>query len=323
MRKLLLERAVGRILAVDIAGFDAGGMQVRWPQGHVLTVQDLEPLRSIGRSRVWVLAPEPAGRLGENEAAERLAQAVIGPGVVPAPPSMGRVDLFAAHPGLLRLQVSAVHRFNRSSRMALVTRLPDIAVSRHERVASVRVHVLSISSQSLARAVQRTAAMVCIWPFSPKRIMLLSIGQELLTGRARDRVRPALSGRLAALGCAIDRQETVPDEPQVIAAHVRQAEAAGFGMLLVAGGFGPDPDDASARGIVLSGARLVRRNGPVLPGSRTLLAYLGSMAVIGVPASAMHAAAHLVDLLLPRVLAGVTISSTDLARLGVGGLLEP
>jgi formylmethanofuran dehydrogenase subunit E len=57
-----------------------------------------------------------------------------------------------------------------------------------------------------------------------------------------------------------------------------------------------------------------------LPGAMTLLARIDGVDIIGVPACALYFKTTSFDLLLPRLLAGVRINRSDLARLAHGGL---
>jgi len=50
----------------------------------------------------------------------------------------------------------------------------------------------------------------------------------------------------------------------------------------------------------------------------TLIARIGDVQVIGVPAAALYYKTTSFDLLVPRLLAGLTISRDDLARMGSG-----
>jgi formylmethanofuran dehydrogenase subunit E len=56
----------------------------------------------------------------------------------------------------------------------------------------------------------------------------------------------------------------------------------------------------------------------VLPGATTLLARIGSVQVMGIPACALHSKITGFDLLIPRLLAGLEVSRRDLAKLGHG-----
>lgn len=71
---------------------------------------------------------------------------------------------------------------------------------------------------------------------------LVSIGNELLSGRTVNTHAQTLGALLAPLGIRLMRDTTVPDEPALIRSAVREA----FGrvdIVLVSGGLGPTPDD--------------------------------------------------------------------------------
>jgi hypothetical protein len=59
---------------------------------------------------------------------------------------------------------------------------------------------------------------------------------------------------------------------------------------------------------------------PVLPGAMFMIAYIGDIPVLGVPACGIYHKTTMLDLLLPRVLAGEKIERKDLAVMGHGGL---
>jgi molybdenum cofactor cytidylyltransferase len=53
-----------------------------------------------------------------------------------------------------------------------------------------------------------------------------------------------------------------------------------------------------------------------------LVGYLGPTAILGAPGCARSSKPNVVDLVLPRLLAGERLSRADIAALGHGGLLE-
>lgn len=59
---------------------------------------------------------------------------------------------------------------------------------------------------------------------------------------------------------------------------------------------------------------------PMLPGAMFMVAYLKEVPVLGIPACGMYAARTILDVVLPRVLAGEKITRTEIAQLGHGGL---
>ena len=65
-----------------------------------------------------------------------------------------------------------------------------------------------------------------------------------------------------------------------------------------------DPDDLTPTAIKHAGAEIVKYGAAALPGAMFMMAYLDDIPIMGVPACGMFFRTTVVDLLLPRVLAG-------------------
>lgn len=81
-----------------------------------------------------------------------------------------------------------------------------------------------------------------------------------------------------------------------------------------------DPDDVTRVAIVRGGAEDMVYGTPVLPGAMFLYGHFGDTPVLGLPACILYYHATVLDLLLPRVLAGERITRRDLAAMAHGGL---
>jgi molybdopterin biosynthesis enzyme len=81
-----------------------------------------------------------------------------------------------------------------------------------------------------------------------------------------------------------------------------------------------DPDDVTRFAIRNLGATEITYGSAVLPGAMFLVAYLGAIPILGIPACGMYAKTTIFDVILPRVLAGENIGRRELAELGHGGL---
>ena len=97
-------------------------------------------------------------------------------------------------------------------------------------------------------------------------------------------------------------------------------------MLIIAGETSiMDRDDVTPQGIRLAGGRIEHYGAPVEPGNLLLLGYLGppggAVPVLGAPGCVRSRDTNIVDLLLPRLLAGESITRQDIVALGHGGLL--
>ena len=97
-------------------------------------------------------------------------------------------------------------------------------------------------------------------------------------------------------------------------------KARGAEMIFACGGFSVDPDDVTVEGVQQSGAKIIAYGAPVMPGSMCLVADLGGIPVLGAPACAIWNKATVIEVLLPRMLAGDKITREEVAALGHGGL---
>jgi molybdopterin biosynthesis enzyme len=81
-----------------------------------------------------------------------------------------------------------------------------------------------------------------------------------------------------------------------------------------------DPDDVTPAGIKAAGGKIITYGAPALPGAMFLLAYIGSISVLGLPGCVMYHKTTIFDLIVPRILAGEVIGREDIIKLGHGGL---
>src|SRR5689334_1692003 len=112
-----LSKAKGKILGHNIAG-ENGQRLLR--KGKPLTEEDLEKLRILGRSSVYVAEIE-ADDVDENTAARRVAEAIYGPGLQISGVASGRANLLADTMGILRIDVERLAQINEFNGITLAT----------------------------------------------------------------------------------------------------------------------------------------------------------------------------------------------------------
>jgi molybdenum cofactor cytidylyltransferase len=93
-------------------------------KGARLTPQAIARLRAAGVQSVTAARLED-GDVAEDAAALRMADALLGPGILRAPPVTGRANLMAAHAGLFRADASAIDGINAVHEAITVATLPD------------------------------------------------------------------------------------------------------------------------------------------------------------------------------------------------------
>jgi len=157
-------------------------------------------------------------------------------------------------------------------------------------------------------------------PLRRARAGLIITGNEVYHGLIEDRFAPVLSAKIKALGSEVAALAFAPDDAGAITWAIHSHLEQGCDLLLLSGGMSVDPDDVTRHAIRQAGAVEMHYGTAVLPGAMFLVAYLGEVPLLGVPACALHHRITALDLVLPRILAGERIGKLELALLGHGGL---
>lgn len=310
---------------------DLGVTGERWAKGRRLTSADLERVASalpqaIGRP-ITVLVPE-AGDIHEDDAARRIASAVMGPGLASGDPAQSRIDLRATHSGLVRIDVWALDRVNAIDPVEVFTILDGRVIDAGALVASVKVAPHLVPDTVLAK-VDRVAAMsgsrgvVSVAPFRSRRVA--AIVKESIRGIARDRFESSVRAKVEGLGSRLVGIDYVDDAVAPVEAALN-ARARGRApgradLILTAGSGSTDPEDPFFVALASLGGSIVSHGIPAHPGSMLWLGKLGRVPVLGLPSCGAYSKATAADLLLPRLLAGAPASRRTIARLGHGGIL--
>jgi molybdopterin biosynthesis enzyme len=148
---------------------------------------------------------------------------------------------------------------------------------------------------------------------------LVVTGSEVFSGRIRDGFGPVVQKKFEDLGSRIMGKKIVSDDMDMTVAAIRRFLDDGASFIAVTGGMSVDPDDLTPAAIRKAGGDVVFYGAPVLPGAMFLLAYLGDVPVVGLPGCIMYYRASIFDLVVPRLLAGETVTRTDIIRMGHGG----
>jgi molybdenum cofactor synthesis domain-containing protein len=207
--------------------------------------------------------------------------------------------------------------------MMCATLHTNTPVKAGQRLAGTRLIPLFVSRCTLGEAHSLAAAhypMLSVKQFQPRRAGLIITGNEVYDGLIEDRFAPIMRRKLAAYGSSLAEAAILPDDPEGITAAISAFLAHGLDLLITTGGMSVDPDDVTRLAISQAGVERLYYGAGALPGSMFLLAYKGRVPIMGVPACALYHEATIVDLILPRLLAGEEPDRHDLARLAHGSL---
>jgi len=322
LKVIPVEEAVGMALAHDITEIVPGKHKgPAFRRGHIIRSEDIAKLLDIGKAHIYVMELE-RDELHEEDAARRLARAAAGPHIRLTDPVEGRVNLVAEISGLLKVDADLLYRFNDLGDLILATLPPNRHVKKGDVLAGTRTIPVVVKEELVKKAevLCKEKPVVTVLPIPSRRIHLIVTGSEVFSGRIKDGFEPVVRRKVNEMGSDLEATKLAPDDPDRIAAHIKDSYGAGAELILVSGGMSVDPDDLTPEGIRRSGAHAECHGFPVLPGSMFLMAYLRETPVLGLSGCVLHDPVTAFDLLLPRLLAGERISRSDIIALGQGGL---
>ncbi len=323
MKLIKTEDAVGQVLCHDMTQIIPGQYKgPRFKKGHVVTAEDIPVLLSMGKENLYVFELD-AGKLHENDAAERMCALCLNEGMTRGEAGEGKIELFAARDGLLRVDTERLNAVNAIDELMIATRHGNTAVRAGDKLAGTRVIPLVIDEAKLLEAERVVGGkpLLELLPYKLRRAGVVTTGSEVYHGRIEDRFTPVVEQKLARFGIAVSEHIIVDDGLDNIRAAIERLRAADVDMLLCTGGMSVDPDDNTPGAIRASGARIVTYGAPVLPGAMFLLGYFeDGCPIMGLPGCVMYARATIFDIVLPRVAAGVELTRRDFTTLGEGGL---
>ena len=320
-----IEEAVGHALAHDITEIRPGEFKgPAFQRGHILSSEDLEHLRRLGKNHLYILKPETA-EMHEDEAAEALATALCGEGVSwKGAPREGKLALRAQQDGLLKVDVAVLEEFNLLGDVMCATRHCNSLVRTGQQVAATRAIPLLIGRGNVARAVAIAKSapygVLRVVPVKKVSVGVLITGDEVYYGRIEDKFESIIRKKVTDLEGRVQEVVFLPDDDQRIADTALRLVAEGIDILITTGGMSVDPDDRTRFALQKAGVKDMVYGSAVLPGAMFMVGYLADVPVLGIPACGLFAPQTVFDLIYPRVLAGERITRRELAGLGHGGL---
>lgn len=322
MKTVSVYDAVGTVLAHDVTQIIPGEFKgSRFKKGHLVRDEDIPVLLSMGKQNLFIIETGDDD-VHENEAAMRIAAAATGSGITLGAPDQGKVELFAAIDGLLKIDTKKLFRLFDQDELAFATIHQNQYVNAGEKLAGTRVIPLFVKEHVVATAeeVLSGAPMIDVVPLKRFRVGVVTTGSEVFSGRIQDSFGPVLEKKFKALGSEVVRQIFTDDDEEMIITAIHKLLAENVDMIALTGGMSVDPDDRTPSAIRKAGANVVTYGVPVFPGAMFLLAYIDGVPVIGLPGCVMYRKTSIFELVVPRLLAGERPTREELKGLAHGGL---
>ena len=323
MKKVRVEDAVGMALCHDITAMRDGFKGAEFKRGHIIEEADIPRLLNIGKRTIFVWE-EHAGEIHEDDAALRMAKMTAMEGARQSGPSEGKILFFAERDGLFRVDTVLQREINSIGDIT-ISSVPDhYPVKEGARIASMRIVPLVTQEEQIIRAEKLCEArkLFALRPYQQKKVGVIITGSEVYSGRIKDKFEPVVRAKLKQYPSEIVGITICDDDLEMIFGAAKKHLENGADILIFTGGMSVDPDDLTPTAIRSLGAEIITHGVPAQPGNMTLVAYLGDIAILGVPGAAISLPTTIFDVLLPQVFTGDKLTKEELVNLGDGGLCQ-
>jgi len=313
-----IEQAEGAVLAHSLT---AAGRRFR--KAHLLGTDDIAFLKEANVREV-VVARLETGDLGEDRAAGRIAQALSIRNIEVKPAATGRVNLHAGQAGVFTVDKALVDAVNAVDPAITLATVADFAeVRQGQMVATVKIIPFAVAGELVDKVVTLCAGREA-FAVEPFRALRIGVVQTVLPGvkdSVLDKTTEITRDRFARSRSEITEERRTPHETAPVAEAV-EAMIRDNDMVVVFGASAMcDFEDVIPAAIAKAGGRVIRAGMPVDPGNLLVIGEIGGKPVIGAPGCARSPKENGFDWVLDRVIAGLPVSSMDIAGMGVGGLL--
>ena len=313
-----IEEAEGAVLAhATTAG------EKRFRKAHRLSAEDVSILKRAGVSQVVaaVLAPDD---LGEDAAAQRIAESMRFSGIEVRPAATGRVNLHAKASGIFTVDAAMIDAINAVDPAITIATLAQHApVEKGQMVATVKIIPFAVAS-TLVDTVTKICADGEIFAVNAYQPVRVGVIQTVLPGikpSVLDKTLRVTEARLARSGGRLTAERRTPHEIAPVAEAAASLARDNDLVVIFGASAMSDFADVIPAAIERAGGTVVRAGMPVDPGNLLVLGTLGGKRVIGAPGCARSPKENGFDWVLDRLVAGLDVTAKDIAGMGVGGLL--
>jgi molybdenum cofactor cytidylyltransferase len=299
----------------------AGGRLLK--KGRTLARADLQHLSDSGVAGIAVVRLEPDD-ISEDEAATRIATALAGDGARVAAAYTGRSNLYAECSGLVLFDSARIDTINAIDESITVATLPPYGpVHPGEMIATVKIIPYAAPSRAVETAAAAAQRSIRVKPYKSKRVALVSTYLDGQKPVLLEKNRLALEARLSPLGGHIIFERRVAHQTGALTQALAEAAKEAPEVFFIFGASAiADRRDIIPAAIVATGGEILHFGMPVDPGNLLLLANLTGVPAVGLPSCARSPKTNGFDFVLQRIFADLPVTGQDVARMGVGGLLQ-
>lgn len=324
MKLIKIEDAVGTILCHDMTQIIPGKIKdARFRKGHIVRVEDIPVLLSMGKKNLYVYEVEP-DMVHEEDAAHILCSLCKNEYMSETEVKEGKIELKSDIKAFLKVDRKRLKLANMQDEIMIAT-IKDGNVEAGQKIAGMRVIPLVIKKEKLdkLKTLVGDEPLLKLNPYKIKNFGLVVTGSEIYNGIIEDKFSDVVENKLQKYGVKLIKKIFCDDDKEMIKNAISELKNEGSELICCTGGMSVDPDDMTPSAIIESKVNVVSYGSPLLPGAMLLIGYFDDETpILGLPGCVMYAANTVFDVVLPKVLAKIKWTKDELSELGYGGLCQ-
>lgn len=317
-------------------------------KGTILNASHIDTLLSNNIDEITVASLEP-GDIHEDDAAQTLAEALVGNGIKIGKASTGRVNCFATSAGLLRIPRQQVLAINGVSESITASTLQENRwVEAGKMVATIKIIPYAVSNTDLNAAVEACNSVpsaqnketgtdqehchkLSVHTANARTAHLLQTTMQDMATSILEKTERVTGRRLALRQVQLESSEHCPHDIEVLterlkdlAGRISSATATHTNSWILISGASAISDrrDVIPQALEAAGGSIERCGIPVDPGNLLMLGQLKGSTVIGIPGCARSPKHNGLDLFMDRLACDLPITQEWINSLAIGGLMD-
>ncbi len=292
-------------------------------RGHIVKNEDINQLLKTGEENLSFFESDE-NILHEDEAARYVARATFEKNIALSESAEGRVDIIAKRQGLLKINLSLLEKLNNIPHLSIATSQNMQEVYKGKVIGGtmalpelVREDVL----QAIVECSKDTEPLFTVLKFKKHKLGLIKTGTDVCAVK-KESYGKILKEKFTNWNSEILYSKKVSDNSEEISAAIEQALSKGADFLVLTGGMMNNANQNTSAVIKSFATHIVTDRAPVFPGALFMLAYRNDIPIIGLPNCALQNRTSVLDLVVPRILAGLQLDKRDILNLAHGGLCD-
>lgn len=324
IKKIRVEEAIGKPLLHDLTAILKDGFKgVRFKRGHIITAEDIDNLKDIGKDHIYVGSLEE-NEIHEEDAIKAISSYLGNENIDVSDVSEGKITLTSNTDGLFVINRPLLRKINMIGDYTITTKRSYIRVKKGDKLVGARIIPLwtDIKQVEIAKhLLEGHGPIFEVKEYRNLKVGCIITGDEVFYGRIQDAFKPVLQNKLSEYECEILDIKYMPDDIEKVVETYKYYKDKGADLVIFTGGMSVDPDDITPRAIRSTGANVIVQGIPMQPGNMLMVAKDENTYLMGVPGASIHSKVTSFDYFLPRVFAGIDLKRADFIDMAEGGLL--